>query len=155
MIKDPYVEPEEEARYLAERGQLRFYCVSICRLYAASPVESLRVWNGTLWCLKKPNSSGIGVSFSYMCLVTKLTLYLYFSAPRASKVVAQLGAKFRRMLTGTPVTNTLYVFLFLRSKEWCWDITTIGWISMGWFVLGTFGHGMFGSRSMNTSYATP
>ena len=44
-------------------------------------------------------------------------LVLYFSATRASKVVAQLGAKFRWMLTGTPVTNTLYVFPFLRSKE--------------------------------------
>ena len=44
-------------------------------------------------------------------------LVLHFRATRASKVVAQLRAKFRWMLTGTPVTNTLYVSHFMRSKE--------------------------------------
>ena len=45
--------------------------------------------------------------------------YLVFSirATRASKVVAQLRAKFRWMLTGTPVTNTLCVIYSLGSKE--------------------------------------
>jgi hypothetical protein len=61
------------------------------------------------------NSSGIGVSSSFMNLSTELIPY--FRATRASKVVAQLRAKFRWMLTGTPVTNTLYVFYFLRWKE--------------------------------------
>jgi len=58
-------------------------------------------------------------------------LVLYFRATRASKVVAQLRAKFRWMLTGTPVTNTLYVFHFVRSKEWWRDNATKERISMG------------------------
>jgi len=65
-----------------------------------------------------------------ICLATELIAC--FRATRASKVVAQLRAKYRWMLTGTPVTNTLYAFLFVhsrgRSKS---DIMAIDPISMG------------------------
>jgi SNF2 family DNA or RNA helicase len=45
-------------------------------------------------------------------------LVLCFRATRASKVVAQLRTKFRWMLTGTPVTNTLYEFILCVRKNY-------------------------------------
>jgi SNF2 family DNA or RNA helicase len=51
------------------------------------------------------------VIIQLFCLATELML-AYFRATRASKVVAQLRAKYRWMLTGTPVTNTLYALQF-------------------------------------------
>ncbi|KAN0118821.1 SNF2 family N-terminal domain containing protein [Russula decolorans] len=70
VIKDPYVEPEEEARYLAEHG-------------------------------------GILARMKWYRVVLDEAQFIRNRATRSSKVVAQLRAKFRWMLTGTPVTNTL------------------------------------------------
>ncbi|KAH9990105.1 SNF2 family N-terminal domain-containing protein [Russula vinacea] len=70
VIKDPYVEPEDEARYLAEQG-------------------------------------GLLARMKWYRVVLDEAQFIRNRATRASKVVAQLRAKFRWMLTGTPVTNTL------------------------------------------------
>ena len=107
--------------------------VSFCRLYHFISQLNAANASGLLARMKwhrvvLDEAQFIRNRFVSLPFVSTNLFWLYRNT-RASKVVAQLRAKYRWMLTGTPVTNSLCVS---NSRTWIADTNSaIGWIFTG------------------------
>lgn len=72
---------------------------------------------------------------------------------KASKALAAVRTKLRWCLTGTPITNTLYVSYFLLPTSMLMESECVGRIYMGYCGLDIFGRSSE-SRSRHTEMLT-